>query len=128
MQMAARFCLSVIIGMVVSFVGKLEAQTNTKSDHHPFQVSTSISIGLTGTNYHTEFELVDELGMAYDVMSLLGNESVRQAINLTPDQLQQIQQRNDSVTGDLKKQIVNAIASDAGKEEVEAQFMLFRTS
>jgi hypothetical protein len=126
MQTSARFCLSAIIGVAVSFVGEAVGQTDTRGDHQPFQVTTSVSIGLTGANYQTEFRLVDELGMAYDVMSLVENESVQQAVELTPDQLNHIQQLNDTVTADLKNRIVNVIASEAGKEEVKSRFMLLQ--
>lgn len=51
-----------------------------------FSFSTSVGMSLSGPVYKSEFKMVDELGLEYDVMSLLKNEAVRDDIELTEDQ------------------------------------------
>lgn len=51
-----------------------------------FSFSTSVGMSLTGPVYKSEFKMVDELGLEYDVMSLLGNESIRKDVELTDEQ------------------------------------------
>ncbi len=48
-----------------------------------FSFSTSVGLSLTGPVYKSEFKMIDELGLEYDVMSLLSNKSIREEIELS---------------------------------------------
>lgn len=97
-------------------------QTEDVSEHDDFRITTSVSIGLTGPSYSTQFQLIDELGVEFDLMSLVADPAVRESIQLSTEQLTQIQAMKQAVQQELQTQIAGAITSKDGKQEIETRF------
>lgn len=97
-------------------------EDESPADHKEFKVTTSISIGLTGPSYSTKFQLVDELGLEFDVMSLVEDPLVTDSVQLTVEQSQQMRDLKRSVTKELQGRLASALATKNGKEEIEARF------
>lgn len=90
--------------------------------HKDFNITSSISLGLTGPSYKTEFKLVDELGLPYDAISLATDPGIAKTVALTDEQVRQIRDMKKAVTKELEARISEAIVSDEGRQAIEARF------
>ncbi len=87
-----------------------------------FKVTTSVSIGFSGPSYSTQFQLVDELGLEYDVMSLVADPLIADSIQLTEEQSGQMQAMKQAITQELQTRLAGAITSDTERENIESRF------
>ena len=119
-SMVLRFVLICTVGCVGANV---QAQIQEEVEQHKdFNITTSISLGLTGPSYKTEFKLVDELGLPYDAISLAKDPAIAKTVALTDEQVRQIRDMEIAVTKELEARISEAIVSDEGRQEIEARF------
>lgn len=88
-----------------------------------FQVSTGVSIGLSGAKYTYGFSLVDENGFAYDTWSLLRNQQVVDHARLSDAQIESMglirQETEKKLIADFSK----GFSSDEAKAEFEQIFL-----
>jgi hypothetical protein len=87
-----------------------------------FQVSTGISIGLTGAKYFYEFSLVDENGFAYDTWSLVGKQQVVEHAELSTAQVEAMGLIRSATQKELIAGLPKHFSSDESKAEFEQIF------
>jgi hypothetical protein len=123
MYVSNRIASLMLVGLFsLNAVLAIAQEEKVASDHKEFKITTSLSIGLNGPSYKTQFQLVDELGLEYDVMSLVEDEEVRQSLNLSETQFGQMQTMQHALTQELQNQLASALTSDAVKQEIESRF------
>jgi hypothetical protein len=122
MQVFHKLAIASLLVVVGVFSTTAFAQDEDRGFKSDLRVSTAIGIGITGTKVSTKFELVDELGMAYDVMSLLREKSLRESLEVTDEQYQEMVELHGSITAKLKANVASAILTDNKSELIEQPF------
>ncbi len=116
------FC---ILSALFSFFGG-EAASQTSPDNEDrktdFTVSTGLNISLAGAQTFTRFQLTDELGHSYDVMSLLSEPSTREALQLDPATYAKMLKIKLDTKNELTAQVAGALIAEDGKKKLEARF------
>ena len=92
-------------------------------DHDKFQISTGIGISLTGFQSFTKYGLVDELGINYDTMSLLENETVRQQVGVSRDKYLELCAAQSETVTEMNSLVLHATYSEEHREKLEAKFL-----
>ena len=119
--------ISCVVLVSIFFLGNLPAQEIENDEpHNDFIASTTMGIGLSGTFFKTSFRLVDELGLQYDVRSLLTNKSIREKVGVSESQMQQIEELHDQITTELQSLAPAAIAAGKGSKDFEPRFREFQ--
>jgi hypothetical protein len=88
-----------------------------------FSFSTSVGLSLTGPVYKSEFKMIDELGLEYDVMSLLSNKSIRKEIALTEVQYASM----TKIKNELNSNVAEFIQSMASEKMKDVKSQIIET-
>lgn len=79
-----------------------------------FSFSTSVGLSLAGPVYKSEFKMIDELGLEYDVMSLLSNKSIREEIVLSEVQYASMTKIKNKLNSNLAE-LIQSMTSEKMK-------------
>ncbi len=127
MRFVIRCAIFILIGILTTKVvlagpQKVSAFVGDPTAGGDFQVSTAIALNFNGLQQSTTYKLVDELGLEYDVMSLLNKPGVGDEVGLDEEQMMELRITAQRATQEISKKVVGAIASEDGRSEIETMF------
>ncbi len=117
----------VVIGILAAFQTIASAQlfsnkSLSREDKSEFQVSANVGLGFSGFSTQADYSLADELGVKYDVMSLLRDAEVKQKVGISKEQYEEISEISNRVAGQIDKMILNGAVIDDRTAEIESVF------
>ncbi len=115
-----------VIGISLSQTAGLQAQEPENDPH--FKILVSQKLGLGGFDTTADFKLYDENGFAYDAMSLLTRDSVKNSLQISDEQSELIYESWLDSKKQMEALAFNAIASSEKRDQVEAIFRESQTT
>lgn len=114
-------------GMLLCLLGALslpgqDADSRPARGKTDLQLTSGIRLTLSGTQVVSEFRLVDDLGFAYDVMSLLKEEQGRDEIQLRKQQYEEMKAVRDRMNAELLPQVARGVASPESGRKLAEKF------
>ncbi len=127
--MKTAYCLSIFIfvGIFTTNLATTFAQTGESiQQHNDFHIQRTASLGFQGIKTSIRYRLVDELGLEYDVISLLNKSEVAESVEIDADQFAELRSAAYVTEQAISKEFA-AIITEENHDKIEAAFRDLQT-
>ncbi len=128
MKVIIRSAIFILIGIFTTSFSVAAAQNSTApigesvEQHNDFTIQTNIGLGLNGIHKSTHYKLIDELGLEFDIGSLLLKPGMTKRVGIDEEQYRRMRNAALDAEEEMNKIFVNVVTEE-GREKIESMFM-----